>query len=65
MNNNFRKKKCFNMYKETKDIGFVLLAEKLIDADHFDFYVYYGAFLYMAEMPDFRSFAYFRTFVDV
>ena len=27
---------------------FVLLAEKLIDADHFDFYVYYGAFLFLA-----------------
>ena len=25
MNNNFHKKKCFNLYKETKDIGFVLL----------------------------------------
>ena len=25
MNNNFRKKKCFNLYKETKDIGFVPL----------------------------------------
>ena len=25
MNNNFRKKKCFNLYTETKDIGFVLL----------------------------------------
>ena len=25
MNNNFRKKKCFDIYKETKDIGFVLL----------------------------------------
>ena len=27
---------------------FVLLAEKLIDAEHFDFYVYYGAFLFLA-----------------
>ena len=25
MNNNFHKKKCFNLYKETKDIVFVLL----------------------------------------
>ena len=25
MNNNFRKKRCFQIYKETKDIGFVLL----------------------------------------
>lgn len=25
MNNNCRKKKCFSLYKETKDIGFVLL----------------------------------------
>ena len=25
MNNNFHKKKCFNLYKEIKDIGFVLL----------------------------------------
>ena len=25
MNNNFHKNKCFNLYKETKDIGFVLL----------------------------------------
>ena len=25
MNNNFHKKKCFNLYKETKYIGFVLL----------------------------------------
>ena len=25
MNNNFHKKICFNLYKETKDIGFVLL----------------------------------------
>ena len=25
MNNNFHKKKCFNLYKETKEIGFVLL----------------------------------------
>lgn len=25
MNNNFHKKKCSNLYKETKDIGFVLL----------------------------------------
>lgn len=25
MNNKCRKKKCFNIYKETKDIGFVLL----------------------------------------
>ena len=25
MNNNFHKKKCFNLYKETTDIGFVLL----------------------------------------
>lgn len=25
MNNNFRKKKCWTFYKETKDIGFVLL----------------------------------------
>ncbi len=25
MNNNFHKKKCFNLYKKTKDIGFVLL----------------------------------------
>ena len=25
MNNNVHKKKCFNLYKETKDIGFVLL----------------------------------------
>ena len=25
MNNNFHKKKCFNLYKETKDIGFILL----------------------------------------
>lgn len=26
MNNNFHKKKCFNLYKETNDIGFILLA---------------------------------------
>ena len=25
MSGNFRKKKCFDIYKETKDIGFVLL----------------------------------------
>ena len=30
MNNNFRKKKCFNMYKETKDIGVVLLVLGLV-----------------------------------
>ncbi len=25
MNNNCRKKKCFKLYKETNDIGFILL----------------------------------------
>lgn len=30
MNNNCRKKKCFSFYKETKDIGFILLIFGLV-----------------------------------